>query len=647
MPGELPLRSSAVPVVVDGFQRRSVPELDGLTSGGVVLSGLGGVGKTQTAAEYANRLWSAGEVDLVGWVTATSRTSVLSGLAELTGSPTGDASLDARRFLDWCGSTTHRWLLVLDDVTDPADLDGLWPHTGTSGRLVVTTRRNEPSLRSADRRLMPLAVFTPDESTAYLTGVLGADSGIPELAELLGHLPLALSQAAAYLSMVPGLTCRDYIATWQRTLASRFPESWAGRTVATTWSISVDAADELPPMGLARPVLSVMSLLDPNGIPLSVLTSKPMLDYLSSGGGEPVDAVAAARALGNLQRLNLISVDADHIARVHALVQHATRDQLPGDGLGRLAKVAAKALTSSWPNVERDTGLVLRLLGNTHALFTVAPAELWRSNAYRVLFRAGLSLSQLGFTDTAVEYHTSLYMMAHANLGVDHPDSLVARHEIARLLGEKGDHGAAVQAMTELLDDQRRVLGPDHPATLATHYSLAYWLGIDEPTTALVELEAVLDDRVRVLGPDHRDTLTTRHELARSRGRAGDPAAAVRDLTEVLADRVRTLRPDHPHILATRHNLAHWQGKSGDVVAAVLGLAGVLEDEIRVLGLRNPRTWSTMHDLAYWLAEAGSTDIAVRAFHEVHDLRLGTLGPDHPDTKRTRGELDRLSTEDG
>ncbi|MBM7775006.1 hypothetical protein JOD54_005210 [Actinokineospora baliensis] len=342
--GRLPYRSRTVPEVVNGFQRRVVPDLDGLTAGAVVLSGLGGVGKTQAAADYVERIWRSGDAQLVGWVTATERTAVVTSLTELGEVVTGEPVRDETRFLDWCATTTTPWLLVYDDVDDPAELTGLWPHTGTSGRLVVTTRRNEPRLRTSTRRLVPLGEFSANESIAYLHEVLGDAEGLADLSSLLGHLPLALGQAAAYITMIPGMTCESYVQKWrdQRTaLARMFPEDW-DETVATTWSISIDAADRLAPQGLARPMLELLSLLDPNGIPLQLLTSPPVCHYLSA------DSDTAARALGCLQRFNLIATDDSDLVRVHALVQHATREQLPDDRLAALAAVAANALLSNW-----------------------------------------------------------------------------------------------------------------------------------------------------------------------------------------------------------------------------------------------------------------------------------------------------------
>ncbi|SER03038.1 tetratricopeptide repeat protein [Actinokineospora terrae] len=633
----LPYRSGAVPVVVDGFQPRSVPELESLVTGGVVLSGMGGVGKTQTAADYANRVR---DVDLLGWVTAASRSNLLSGLAELAaivfGSAIDDPERAAKRFLDWCATTSRKWLLVLDDVSDPAEVKDLWPNTGTSGRLVVTTRRHEKwVLQAKSRRMVPLDVFTEAESADYLRGVLGDVSGVEDLAALLGRLPLALSQAAALIDMTPGMTCESYIDNWRTrraSLAELFPEDWSGPgdQIATTWAVSINAADALPPAQVARPMLEVMSLLDPNGIPLSVLTSQPILDYLSVANAD-----LAARALGALQRLNLITVT-DTTARIHALVQHATRDQLSDDQLALLAHAAADALMASWPDIERDTKYAATLRTNTNALADNSGQHLWQPDGHIVLFHAGESLGEAGLVHAAVAHFENLGSAAHHYFSPDHLDTLAIRHNVARWRGEAGDAAGAAHALAELLDDYLRVLGPDHPDTLITHHNLAYWRGeAGDPAGAAQTLTELLNHHLRVLGPDHPHTLTTRHNLARWQASADDVSGAAQALAELLDDYLRVLGPDHPDTLTTRHNLARVRGEAGDAAGAAQALAELLDDNLRVLGPDHPHTLTTRHNLANWRGEAGDPAGAAQTLTELLDDRVRILGIDHPHTLLT------------
>ncbi len=124
-----------------------------------VVTGLGGVGKTQLAAALAHQCLDDKAVDLLVWVTASSRARVLSAYrqaaAGLTGVEDPDPEQAAVRLLAWLAGTDRRWLIVLDDLSEPADLRGLWPPARPAvGRTVVTTRRRDASLL-AGRQVVP------------------------------------------------------------------------------------------------------------------------------------------------------------------------------------------------------------------------------------------------------------------------------------------------------------------------------------------------------------------------------------------------------------------------------------------------------------------------------------------------------------
>src|SRR5579862_7279189 len=163
-----PVRSGAVPVLADGFSARpeTAPDLTtalpagaavalvpdraatpdafpGPLAGPDALDWLRSSGKTQLAAAFAESLWQSGAVELLVWIEATSRASVLSGYAAATAAATGrdqacSSESVAAQFLSWLEETSRSWLVVLDDLADPADLDGLWP-IGPAGRVLVTS----------------------------------------------------------------------------------------------------------------------------------------------------------------------------------------------------------------------------------------------------------------------------------------------------------------------------------------------------------------------------------------------------------------------------------------------------------------------------------------------------------------------------
>ncbi|MGX1542437.1 FxSxx-COOH system tetratricopeptide repeat protein [Streptomyces adustus] len=634
--------------------------------GGDVLVGMGGVGKTQLAADYARAVWQAGEVDVLVWITAANATVAASGYVQAGVEILGaDPEQAAQAFLAWLEPRPHkrpvRWLVVLDDVTEPGGLRGLWPPASPHGRTLVTTRRRDAAL-TGGRRVIEVGVFTPAESLAYLTTALAghgraeSDEELATLARDLGHLPLALSQAVAYLidADIDCAAYRELLADRATTLSDAAPEEDAlpdgqNHTTAAAWAMSIDRADTLRPAGLARPLLQLAAFLDPHGIPGTVLAGPSALAYLTehvTAAGRDQGSVTSERvrlALRVLHRLSLIdhTPDSAHQAvRVHQLIQRAVRDTLTPDQHDHTAHAAADALTGAWPGIETDTGLAQALRANTQALTTCAETALHSPDAHAVLYQAGRSLGEAGQVIAARNHFDRLTRTTTSRLGSDHSDALAARYNVGRWQGEAGDPAGAATTYVELLDDLLRILGPDHPNTLNTRSNLARWRGrAGDPAGAAAATAELLNDQLRVLGPDHPDTLTTRSNLAAWQGEAGDPAGAIVAYSELLNHQLRVLGPDHPHTLTTRSNLAGYTGEAGDPVGAAIAHSEVLDDRLRVLGPDHPNTLITRSNLAGWRGEAGDPAGAATAYAELLDDQLRVLGPDHPDTLTTRNNL--------
>ncbi|HEX7306368.1 FxSxx-COOH system tetratricopeptide repeat protein [Lentzea sp.] len=618
-----------------------------------VLSGLGGVGKTQLAVAYAERVWAAGEVEFLVWVTAESREAIVSSYARanarLAGAEESDPERGARSLLEWLSTTTVPWLIVLDDLLAPRDIAGLWPPTTGTGRAVVTTRRRDAALRGHRRALVEIGVFSADEAQAYLRDALDSKEemldGVAALAGDLGYLPLALAQAGAYMAD-RHLSCAAYRARLaERRLVNLLPgpdelPDEHRATVAATWALSVEQADRLAPAGVACPLLEVASSLHANGVPVGVFTAPDVLALLTAATGRKIDEHDALDGLGCLHRLNLITFDAGtspQTVRIHALVQRATRDTWSPERAAAVTRVTATALLQIWPDVEHDASLGQLLRANTSALDAAGSEHLWELDAHEVLFRSARSLGEAGLVAEAREQFGKLRGRADQRLGSDHPVTLSSRHASAYWRGEAGDPAGAVAALDDLLTDQLRVLGPDHPDTLTTRHDRVRWQGeAGDPAGAVAAFEEVLVDRLRVLGADHPDTLNTRHALAYSRGVDGDPNAAAAAFEELLSDRLRTLGPGHPDTLLTRNNFAYWRGKAGDSAGAVAEFSELLADYLRVLGPDHPLTLNTRHNCARWQAEGGDSAGAVAAFTELLADYLRVLGPDHPQTLNTR-----------
>ena len=305
-----PVWSGSVPPLAEGFTVRpdSVPGLEAtLTPGATVAlvpdqapataqdwraSG----GKTQLARYFAESLWRSPGVDVLTWVVATSRASVLSGFVQaataMGAGDAGDAESVAVRYADWLSKTSRPWLVVLDDLRDAADLEGLWP-SGPAGRVLITTA-NPAAIPGEWRALaLPVPAFSTREAMGYLSGRLSTDpeqrSGAIDLVRDLGCEPMALAQASAVIA-TSGMSCRDYrqhFTQRQKQLveAGRVEPSAA----AVTWTFSAEYAEHLSPGISIRSLLVLAAQLDGHGIPGAVFTTQAASQYLAEDGAGRAD----------------------------------------------------------------------------------------------------------------------------------------------------------------------------------------------------------------------------------------------------------------------------------------------------------------------------------------------------------------------
>ncbi|MFE3122952.1 tetratricopeptide repeat protein [Streptomyces hydrogenans] len=679
--GVIPSRARSLQHRTEADRLRAAVEGGGTAVLCQVLTGMGGVGKTQLAAEYARAAWDDGGLDVLVWVNASSPSPMISGYAqagvELCGADPEDPEQAARKFLAWlapkAGQRPCRWLIVLDDVTDPNDLVvhpeepgtrfSLWPPASPDGRALLTTRRRDAALFGEGRCRIEVGLFTPAESLAYLTASLAArDRAEPSdqltaLAHDLGHLPLALAQVAAYLidSGETAATYRDLLADRATRLTDIAPDALPDEqpaALAAAWSLSIDRADTLRPNGLAYPMLHLAAFLDGNGIPQDVLISEPARTHLAAHrttrGSQapepapvsPADAVRALRALDRLSLIDHTPTTPHQAVRVHQLIQRTTRDTLTPHQYDHIARTAADALMAAWPTAERDTDLAQALRTNTSALTRHAEDALYTPDVHSVLHRLGRSLGESGQLGATIDHFHYLKNSVASRLGPDHYSTLIARSNLASWQGETGDAAGAVRDFVELVEAMTGAVGPDGHSTLIFRSNLAGWQGrAGDPAGAARDFVELVEAMTRVLGPDHPDTLVARSNLASWLGEAGDVVGAAQACADLLADRMRVLGADHPDTLAAQNDLAVLRRLAGDVAGTTQAFADLVESTTRVLGPDHPSTLLARNNFASWLGEAGDAAGAAQAFADLVESTTRVLGPDHPDTLTARNNL--------
>jgi tetratricopeptide (TPR) repeat protein len=621
-----------------------------LSASPVAAGWRGSCGKTQLAVYAAESLWRAGQLDLLVWVTATTRASVLSGLAEAaaaTGSDhAGDALSVATSFTGWLRTTSRPWLVVLDDLRDAADLDELWP-AGPAGRVLITTP--DPGTVSAGHRALalPIQVFSTREALSYLMGRLTADPdqriGAIDLVADLGCEPLALTQASAVIAS-SGLSCRDYrghFAQRQAQLAEAAPDRAAA---AVTWTISVEQAERLSPGGGAQHLLALAALLDGHAIPGEVFTAPATCEYLSAGTGSPIDPSHVSRALLSLERAGLLATDpatTPPTARISPAVQAAIRKATPKRVADRAGRAAADALLQVWPAEEPQPWLADSLRRCTASLRWVAGDSLWsEGSVHPLLVRAGQSLDNARLAGPAVDYWRELAAANDRILGSSSPDTLMAGSRLARALWAAGQTAEAVAWGQWVVAGRARLLGRDHPDTIAARIDLGRaFVAAGQPDEALPILEEAAGTCERVRGADHPDTLAARDELAVAWRSAGKSDEAIRLYKRTLADRERIQGPRHLDTMATRQRLAEAYLAGGKTKDAMSQLKKLLADRERVQGPDHLDTIVAQGSLASAHSLAGRMASAVQLHEQACRGYERVLGADHPDTLARRADL--------
>jgi hypothetical protein len=314
----------------------------------VVLCGLGGVGKTSLAVEYAHR--HLAEVGIAWQLAADDPTVLASGLAELAAQLGGRDLADPRDPVASAHAVLAaypaEWLLVFDNA-DEVSVRRFMPTAGR-GRVLVTSQ----SQHWPGRQMLDVPVLGEDVAAGFLVHRAGdPDSeAAAALASQLGGLPL--EQAAAYVQAT-GSTLAGYLALFQDRRAEVLARGQAAghpATVAATLGIALSRLEADAPA--AASLLRLLACLAPESVPLTLLLSEVRTaDELAGDVADaveplPGDQLAAADAVVALRRYSLVNLAGNGTVLVHRLVQATAIDQLPADH-ARSWRQAAAALTEA------------------------------------------------------------------------------------------------------------------------------------------------------------------------------------------------------------------------------------------------------------------------------------------------------------
>ncbi|KAK7177910.1 hypothetical protein PSPO01_16043 [Paraphaeosphaeria sporulosa] len=630
------------------------------------ICGLGGCGKSALAIEFAYRALAT-RARQVFWVPAISRESFELAYREigvrLRIPGIADDNADVKKLVQQALSSegVSQWLMVVDNADDNEVLlsktnsGSKWTRLSDylprsdRGAILFTTRSRKVAAALTPSSVLRMEDMSKGEAREMLTqrttgkAFCGDETAIDELLESLTCLPLAIVQAAAFMS-TNDVSVSGYLALFRDTEAQAqlFDEGFADpsryeeldSTIAKTWHISFDQIRQQDP--LAAEYLSFMACIDRVSIPQSLLPSEASI-------------VQQTKALGTLTGYAFITErlqtaqepDRDRVFDMHRLVHMASACWLDAHGqrtarvdaaVGRLEELVPygghenkEVWTVYLPHAIHVAGL--------HGIVDEAASA-------GLLDRVGKCQASLGQYSAAETTHRQALLVRANALGRKHPRTLASMNEVAATLSGQGKYAKAEDMHRETLELSKEVLGKKHPETLTSMNNLAQALGMQgEYVKAEKMHRKTLELREEVIGKKHPYTLASMNEVAEALRGQGDYVEAEKMHRKTLELEEEVLGKKHPDTLTSMNNLAQALSDQGKYVEAEKMHREELELSKEVLGKKHPDTLTSMNNLAAALSDQGEYVEAEKMHRETFKLKKEVLGEKHPSTLISMNEV--------
>ncbi|MBB2944661.1 hypothetical protein FB565_004394 [Actinoplanes lutulentus] len=630
----------------------------------VALQGMGGIGKTHVALEYAHRFRNA--YDVIWWIDASDVPSLDTQLATLgkrvESGEEGTIADQAAALLQKLerGDVVDRWLVVFDNAED---IEKVKPYlaSGPGGHVLITARNRQWSEHQAT---IQMDVFQRAESVAHLQQRLPTirKEHAGRIAELLGDLPIAVAAAGAWLAET-GAPVEDYLRDIQER-PDGVLSSPGNPSVEKTWDLSLSQLRETS-AGSYR-LLQLCSLLAPE-ISLELIYGDRMAEVLRPFDPAVTETAYRWSLVHTISKLALLRLDvSNRRVHVHRLLQHVVKQRMSEEEIAATRLEVHAVLAAARPRDDVDNPLTWPRFQMIWPHIELSEAYESRDEAVRRLiidrvryvWLTGDNKGARAFAERHVERWQDLMDRLVTD---EERDSL--RRQILHLQFNLGNiirdefAFAESRALNEKVRaEQSDLLGANHPHTLMTAGSLS----ADLRALGLYA-EALEQDKVTyaawstVFGEEHPRTLTALNNLAASYRLVGDFRSAREHDQTVYQRSTANLGDDSPMTLLAGTNLGRDLREAGDYRGSAELLAQLAERFRAAVGERTPRYYNLLVNQAVSMRSAGQIDEAAPLLERAYEQLNHLLGPDKPDTLGARlsravnllasGEVDSAGSE--